>query len=168
MANTMTLISSSTVGAGGAANITFSSITSTYTDLVLCGSARSTRAANDDGLILRFNGESTQTNISNKVLYGDGSTTGSFSNSESGYLDGANATANTFASFQIYLPNYAGSTQKSYSVDGVTENNATSALTNMRANLWNQTSAITQLVLLPSNGSFAQYSTAYLYGIKNS
>ena len=35
MANTYVLISSSTVGSGGAASIDFSSIPATYTDLVL-------------------------------------------------------------------------------------------------------------------------------------
>jgi len=40
MANTYTLIASSTVGSGGAATVSFSSITATYTDLCLLASVR--------------------------------------------------------------------------------------------------------------------------------
>jgi hypothetical protein len=42
MANTFTLIASSTVGSGGAASIDFTSISSTYTDLVVKLSLRNT------------------------------------------------------------------------------------------------------------------------------
>ena len=43
MPNTFTLIASSTVGAGGASSIDFTSIPSTYTDLVIKASLRSDR-----------------------------------------------------------------------------------------------------------------------------
>jgi len=45
MPNTMTLIASSTVGAGGSTAITFSSIPSTYTDLVIKHSLRNNLAS---------------------------------------------------------------------------------------------------------------------------
>jgi hypothetical protein len=74
-------------------------------------------------------------------------------------------TASSFSSGEIYIPNYAGSTNKSYSIDSVTEQNATGALAELIAGLWSQTAAITQITLSSSN--FQQYSTAYLYGVSN-
>ena len=47
MANTFQLISSTTVGAGGASSIDFTSIPSTYTDLVIKWSGRLTSTGGD-------------------------------------------------------------------------------------------------------------------------
>ena len=85
------------------------------------------------------------------------------------FIEGTDSTANTFANGEFYIPNYAGSTNKSVSADGVTENNATAARATLTAGLWSNTAAINQITLLPiAGGTFAQYSTATLYGISNS
>ena len=77
-------------------------------------------------------------------------------------------TASTFANGEIYIPNYAGSTYKSLSADSVTETNATGAVRAFHATLWSNTAAINQITLTPdAGGNFVQYSTAYLYGVKN-
>jgi hypothetical protein len=173
MANTFNLIASSTVGSGGAASIDFSSIPATYTDLLLKVSAR--RSDSTEGyLSLRFNANSGS-NYSNKTLRGSGSAASSSSDSSATYLDfwvidGTSYTDNTFASTDIYIPNYAGSTNKSVSADNMAEGNTTTMYLQMTAGLWAQTSAINQITLYAAgaSGTFAQYSTAYLYGIKNS
>jgi hypothetical protein len=72
MANTFELISSYTA-TGSVANITFSSIPSTYTDLVLDCSLRSDRAGDSDGTKLTFNGSTSGYTF--KILYGSGSST---------------------------------------------------------------------------------------------
>jgi hypothetical protein len=168
MANTMTLISSVTVGAGGAANISFSSIPATYTDLVLKLSARNNGAQYYGQLY--FNGSTT--GYSRRLLYGDGSAAGSIAISNEYTLvtnPTTSYTANTFGNFEMYIPNYAGSTNKSYSIDAVIENNASTAYATMYAALWSNTAAINQITLVPNSpDTFVQYSTAYLYGIKNS
>jgi hypothetical protein len=165
MANTMTLISSVTVGAGGATSIDFTSIPATYTDLILKISARS-----DAGQFaeLIFNGSTT--GYSNIRIEGDGST--AYSNSRSDdliqFLNGSSTTANTFGNAEIYIPNYRGSTNKSFSQDFVAENNATAATASLWAGLWSNTAAITSISLDPQGtAKFVQYSTAYLYGVKN-
>jgi len=79
---------------------------------------------------------------------------------ESGY------TASTFASGEMYIPNYAGSNSKSFSADSVQETNASLAYSYLMAGLWSNSSAITSIALTPFTGNFAQYSTATLYGIK--
>jgi hypothetical protein len=170
MANTYTLIASSTVGAGGAASITFSSIPATYTDIVFEISGRSTVAQLGASLYMRFNGGSTTNTIRN--LYGNGSAAASQTQSDawSGIdVDGANASASVFSNTQIYFPNYAGSTNKSWSAESVIENNATSAYCEMSAGLWANTAAINQVTFTIENasGNWSQYSTAYLYGVKN-
>jgi len=171
MANTFELIASSTVGAGGAANITFSSIASSWTDLCLKVSVRSNNSDGNvyDQINLFFNNVN---DFTTKVIQGSGSTVASYQPSGSGVqlpiITGNSATANTFGNFEIYIPNYAGSTNKSFSIDSVNENNATTAYSQLDAGLWSNTSAINAIKMQPSVGTlFLQYSTAYLYGVKN-
>jgi hypothetical protein len=167
MANTYTLISSVTVGSGGAASMGFTSIPSTYTDLVVKVSARSNRALTVDGILISFNGSTS--NFTNRYLEGDGSTAYSAILARlASSAVGSTATASTYSNAEIYIPNYAGSNFKSLSTDSVTENNATGSLTDLMANLWSDTAAITSITLTPYIGTlFNQYSTAYLYGISN-
>ena len=79
MANTFELIASSTVGAGGASSIDFTSIPATFTDLVVKLSGRSTYSGGGvaDYAVIGFNGVTT--NQTMKYLYGTGSAAGSFS-----------------------------------------------------------------------------------------
>jgi hypothetical protein len=168
MAN-YTLIEKITVGAAGASSVTFSGIPQTgYTDLVIKCSVRSDRASSLNSYMRLYpNGSST--GITLRALTGNGSSAGSQTESAAGaYVGEINAitsTASTFSSIDIYLPNYAGSTNKSYSVDAVMENNATTAYAALVADLWSNTSAITSLQLLDALGNFVQGSTFYLYGV---
>jgi hypothetical protein len=170
MANTYVQIGSTvTVGSGGAATIDFTSIPATFTDLVIFVSARNTSSG--ASMRLRFNGATTSN--TDRYMEADGATVVSGSNAFgasyifAGGVNGSSTTSNTFASNFIYIPNYAGSTNKSVSVDGVTENNATTAYADLTAGLWSNSSAITSIELTPNINSFAQYSTASLYGIKS-
>ena len=175
MANTYELIASSTVGSGGAADITFTSIPSTYTDICVLLSGRSTASFTRRILRLRINGSSTATDYAGKDILGSGSAASSNSQAagDSSYiqiydLPAANATASIFGNISIYIPNYANSTTyKSVSVDAVAEDNITTAYMSLLAGLYRQNTAITQIYLAPDSGNFAQYSTAYLYGVKN-
>ena len=172
MPNTFELIASSTVGAGGAASIDFTSIPSTYTDLVLKLSVRNTGTGNVVDGYLRFNGSSSSYGTT-RAIQGDGAGASSINNTTSTYMSwqvemsGTTATANTFGNIDLYIPNYAGNTNKSVSGDQVTENNGTTAYAFLTAGIWNNTSAINQITLYPVSNNFAQYSTAYLYGVKN-
>ena len=173
MANTYTLISSVTVGSGGASSIDFTSIPATYTDLKVVISGRTTRATVQDSIQVQFNSD-TGANYAYRRLYGTGSAAASDSSTGDssatcGYIDGNNATASTFGSCEFYIPNYAGSNYKSISSDGVSETNGSAANSALTATIWNSTSAITSIGIKGGTGAnFQQYSTAYLYGIKNS
>lgn len=171
MPNTFELIASSTVGAGGAASIDFTSIPSTYTDLVVKLSLRDSVAPINEGFSrLTFNGVTS--GYTEKAVYGNGSTAASFSGSGTNIsltgntIDSAGNTSNTFASLDVYIPNYAGSNYKSVSSDIVSEQNGTTVYALLNAGLWSNTAAITR-VTFTANSSYVQYSTAYLYGVKN-
>ena len=170
MPNTFELIASSTVGSGGAANIDFTSIPSTYTDLCLLVSARSARSGQlIDSLKITFNGSAT--GYSSRYLAGDGATVSSYTGSSTSIneplINAATSTSSTFSNWNVYIPNYAGSSNKSLSIDYVVENNATTGYDHLAAGLWSNSAAITQITLTPVFSTFAQYSTAYLYGVKN-
>lgn len=162
----MTLVETVTVGSGGAASIEFTGIAGTGKDLLILVSARGADAADIRGVRLQFNSD-TGTNYNYLLLQGDGS---SVSTSASGsfqipvfFMTAATATANTFANGSIYISNYASSSAKNVSGDGVTENNTSTAYQQLSANNWTGTSAITSVKVYSSAGNFAQHSTASLY-----
>jgi hypothetical protein len=164
MANTYTLIEGKTL-ASNTANITFSSIPQTYTDLIVLISPRFSNALSMPGFSIYLNGVTT--NQSGKYLLGNGTSAVS---SSSILLDstGGNDTTSTFASLQIYFPNYTSANYKSFSIDGVAESNVTATEVYLSAGLWSSTSAITSIGFERASASFATYSTFYLYGINNS
>jgi hypothetical protein len=167
MAN-MELITSVTVGSGGAASVTLpatGTIPATYTDLYLVISARSNRSGNvADGFLIKPN----NTTPTIRYITGDGTSAYSGTN-YSGIVPAATATASTFGNSAAYFPNYANtSNYKSFSVDDVSENNATAAYATLSANLYSSNSAITTIVVESINAaSFVEHSTFYLYGISN-
>jgi hypothetical protein len=165
MPNTYTLIASSTVGAGGASSIDFTSIPSTYTDLVVKCSLRNSGTSQE--FYVRFNGSTTS--YSDKWLYGTGTAVASTTNTAIDlFSQGTNQSSGIFGSTEVYAPNYTSSNYKSVSSDSVQEGTSNPIYCSLEAGLWSNTAAINQVTLVPSGGTFIQYSTAYLYGIKNS
>jgi hypothetical protein len=166
MPNTYELIASSTVSGATAASIDFTSIPSTYTDLCLKYSVRSNNSG-AAGIYITLNGSGTYTN---KYLEGAGSGTPT-SGSISRYLGVeqlSSYTASTFGSGEIYLPTYTASQAHSMSVDNVTENNSTQSYADLVTNVFSATTAINSVSIALDGGRlFVQYSTAYLYGVKN-
>jgi hypothetical protein len=168
MANTYTLLETITVGAAGASSVTFNSIPQTgYTDLIVKVSGRIDYAAIGDYFKIQFNGVTTD--YTDRFLYGNGSAAASASGSlAESFVVGASATASTFGNAEIYIPNYTSANYKSFSVDAVNENNATSSLVGFFANLWSNTAAITSVTLTPEgsgSSNFVEHSTFSLYGV---
>ncbi len=168
MANTYVKIASVTVGSGGAASMDFTSIPATYDDLVLKVSHRATVNIGIAAVLLQYNGNSSS--YSYRRILGDGNTAASATDTISAVAiaQGGNATANTFGNLEIYIPNYAGSTNKSASADNGNETNGTTEYLTLIAHLWSNTAAITSIKILLTSGNFAEHSTATLYGIKKS
>ncbi len=163
-------ISTVVVGSGGATIMSFTNIPQTYTDLVIKASARTNRASTYDFIKLKFNDSAS--GYSERSLYGNGTAAGSETNNATTYgfvyiADAANATANTFSNFEIYIPNYISSNNKSYSNDGVQEDNNSTAQMALTAGLWSNTSPISSISLEFTTGTnFVQYTSATLYGIR--
>jgi len=177
MANTYQLIEAKTLTAT-AASVTFTAIPQTYTDLLLKVSARDDRAGQpntDLSLRVGYNGTINTGSIYSAIqLYGSGSTAGSQSSATTylylGMSNGPTSTASTFGNTEIYIPNYTSANNKSVSTDGVSENNAATAYAVLNAGLISTSNPITdiQISAVYGSGNFEQYSTFYLYGIKNS
>lgn len=160
-----------TVLTGSQATITFSGISNAYTDLVFLVSVRDdlTSSGAASNITISINGSSA--NGSATELYAGGTTVASarLTNLKLDYHPTANATANTFSNGTVYIPNYAGSTNKVLSAENVAEtNSATANLMAIDANLWSQTAAITSITFTPASGNFVSGSRIDLYGIKNS
>ena len=168
MPTTTTLIAAQTL-TSASASVTFSSIPQTFTDLKLVMSERDNRSGTSvNDVLINFNGSSS--NLSDRRLYGNGSATGSdtATTGRIGVGDSATATTNTFGSFEVYIPNYTSSNNKSYSADAVSEDNATLAFAQLTAGLWSITSAITSITITPANSaSWIAGSSFYLYGISS-
>jgi hypothetical protein len=176
MATTYEAIATVTVGSGGATDIEFTSIPGTYTDLLIKSSLRSDTATDYNYAFMRINGVTTSS-YSYKGLYADSNTTGSYGNASTLFFEGniavgANSTASTFSNGEVYFPNYTSSTNKSFSADAVSEKNASTGVgLYLSAGLFTTSSAITSISISADTiGSqkFVEYSTATLYGIKNS
>lgn len=181
MANTYTAIATVTVGAGGASSIEFTSIPGTYTDLIIFTSIRdsttgSAGAGYQERLNIYFN-DSTSS-YSERWIQAEGGTalgsgTNYFNSNSSNGLAGtavpSDWTTSTFNNNFIYIPNYAGSSNKSWYVDGAAENNGSFGSLILVAGLWSNTSAITSIKFtLRNTPNMVQHSSATLYGIKNS
>jgi hypothetical protein len=161
-------IASVTVGSGGAANIEFTSIPATFTDLVVLASVRGDASGVNLNTNLRMQFNNSTTDYSQKELFGTGTSTGSATLSyiSLGYVSSNNATASSFGNGQAYIPNYTSANNKSVSSEGVAEGNAAGMFMALDAGLWSDTSAITSIKLFVPDFNILQHSTATLYGIK--
>ena len=166
MAATYTLISSNVLSSS-AASVTFSAIPATYTDLVVRISARATTANYANGFIVQLNGVGT--NQSATWLIGNGSAASSAAYAFiGGYTDAATATANTFNSAEVYIPNYNSATNHPVSTFSASENNTTgSVFLTAQAGLWSSATAITSVKIQCDTDNFVSGSSFYLYGISN-
>jgi hypothetical protein len=161
----MQLIETKTLGAA-AASIEFTSIPQTFTDLLLLASGRTNFTGGPDEQML-FSFNASTSDFSSRVLFGNGSTATSSTVARfAGHFNSNTTTANSFSNFSVYLPNYSGATNKSYSGDSVYETNATEAFQVITAGLWSNTAAITSITLTGNaSGSILAGSTVSLYGI---
>jgi hypothetical protein len=170
--NSYESIATVTVGGGGSATVTFSSIPSTYTHLQIRGIGRTNRASTRDQIAVRFNSDSGA-NYSTHELNGDGSTatalaTTSYTSIEYGFgVGAASATSGIFGGGVIDVLDYANTNKNTTmrSLGGVDTNGAGKVM--LGSGAWYNTAAVTSVTILSSTGSsFVQYSSFALYGIK--
>lgn len=146
------------------ADYTFSSIPSTYTDLVLVIEGISFVAAN--GVSLRYNGD-TGSNYSLTQLGAYGSTTASARRTSQAFINinyNGYWTSSTRGSIIVNIENYTNSaTYKTCLVRASTASVGIDAI----VGLWRNTSAITSLTIgSDGSGNLGATTTMTLYGIK--
>ena len=159
MPSTYTPIATQTLGSA-AASVTFSSISGSYTDLIIVVSG--TQSA-DDTIGLQFNSD-TGSNYSTTRLGGDGSSASStrWTNITSAYALLQFTTQNISV---INIQNYSNSTTNKTVLSR--SSNAGNFLAAW-VSLWRNTAAITSIKLQSYNSgsNFAAGSTFTLYGVK--
>jgi hypothetical protein len=159
----------SVVLASNTANVTFSGIDQSYTDLRLVISVRSNNADTLEIPVLRYNGD-TGSNYSRTILYGDGSTLASARSSNQTYIGleytvGDLASAGTFGLLTFDIPSYSSSILTKQTLIRINEPNST---VRAQASLWRSSSPITSISFTPGLGTaWSAGSTFSLYGIKS-
>jgi hypothetical protein len=164
MPSTYTPIATQTLGST-TATVTFSSIPSTYTDLVLISSAKFATGGSAGTFHFQFNGD-TGTNYSYTYMQGNGSSaiSGRGSNATIGVLgQGGNSSNNEFGIGIAQIQNYSNTTTNK---TVLTRANESSSVVQAWVSMWRNTNAINSILI---NGaySFATGSTFTLYGVKS-
>jgi len=170
--NSYESIATVTVGSGGTATVSFTSIPATYTHLQIRAIARTDRA-NAQGDYLKFNMNSdTTANYSAHELSGYNSTPAAGANTSVSFevinrWAGTSQAANTFGGGVIDILDYANTNKykTTRSLAGWDDN--TQGSLHFNSSLWMSTSAITSIAITAGGGtSIDQYSSFALYGIK--
>jgi hypothetical protein len=165
MAKTYEPIATTTL-TSAAANITFSSIPATYTDLILVLNVAIASGGGGESVI-RFNSDSGS-NYSNTYLYGNGTSALSARNTNStvGRVSYSASFTTTVGNMNyiVQVQNYSNSTTNKTFLSRA--NNAANAADAI-VGLWRSTSAITSIQFFYSDSSnIITGSSATLYGIK--
>lgn len=155
-------IASVTLGSASA-SVTFSSIPSTYTDLVLVESFQFTGTGSQS--LLSFG--DTSSLYSSTTIRGDGSTASSIRFSGVGSIGSSPGQGNGTANVQVncirQIMNYSNTTTNKTVVQRFNDSSLQVVAT---VGLWRNTAAINTVVLTSLSGNFASGSTFTLYGIK--
>jgi hypothetical protein len=156
-------IATNTLGSN-TASYTFTSIPSTYTDLILIVNGQ---VSSNVTVACQINGD-TATSYSTTELFGDGTTVSSFRNSNNAQIGvmgiGAQVVSGSQWVSTLHFQNYSNSTTYK-TVLGRTS--ATTTGVNAIVGLWRSTSAITSIKILGYAGAsgFTSGTTFTLYGI---
>jgi hypothetical protein len=141
--------------------VTFSSISGTYTDIIVVIDAISA----GDNVLARVNGD-TGNNYSFTRLSGNGSTATSARGSNTNYLnfDGAAYLTTGRSTWVIQFMNYSNTTTNKTIISR--GNNAAVGV-DANINLWRSTSAITSISFIATSNAYQTGSTFTLYGVKS-
>ncbi len=160
--NTYEAIATQTLGSATAA-VTFSSIPSTYTDLVLvCNLYGDGGAAN---IFVRFNSD-TGTNYSNTMLTGDGSTAASYRNTSTSsiFMIATGGSLNAkWGTFIMSCNNYSNSTTNK---TALARFDSAGGEVTANVGLWRNTAAINAIEIRSTGANYLAGSTFNLFGIK--
>jgi len=158
-------IATTTVGAGGASFVEFTSIPSTYTHLQIRISSLGSADA-QQGLNTTYNGD-TGTNYSSHGVSATRSSTGFFATANDNIQYFGFSLFSGYPSTSVIdILDYAN-TNKFKTMKCLTGCDRSSAgIVYFFSGVWRNTNAITSIKITPNSGNFNQHSSFALYGIK--
>ena len=174
-------IATVTVGAGGASTISFTSIPSTYTHLVVRGAIQSNRGSYAiDNATVRFNSDSGANYSRHNVNASASTTTAPEAYGTGGATFGGpvplvtSVATNVFNGFVMDVLDYTNTNKYKtlrilggFDVNGTTGTGSFGGSVGLYSGAWQNTNAITSITFAPVDGTaFTQYSTIALYGVK--
>lgn len=169
--NSYESIATVTVGSGGASDITFSSIASTYKHLQVRWIGRTNRASTQDDIAFQLNGD-TGSNYSRHSLDGNGASAsaygqGSVSQPPCGLMPAASATSGIFGLGIMDVLDYANTNKyKTVRILGGHDRNGAGQIS-LNSSVWVNSNATTSIRIFSTNSaSFVEFSQFALYGIK--
>jgi len=170
--NSYESISTVTVGGGGSASVSFTSIPATYTHLQIRAIVKSN--GGQDSLDLTFNGDTGSSQYTYHSLYGNGSSAGTDvsrprANIPTDITMVASSDTSMFSAGVLDILDYANVNK--YKTTRVlsgfnTNGSANGTAVFLSSGLWMSTSAVTSITLTGRATNIGQYSSFALYGIK--
>ena len=158
-------IATTTVSGTSTNTVTFSSISSAYTDIFAIASI-ATISGTSSYLDMQFNSD-TATNYSATTLFGAGSTVGAGNlTNRTGIPCGITditSASNTFNTFLINVMNYANTT--TFKAALCRSEHTSNSIVGASAGTWRNTNAINTIAFTFGSGNFRAGSTFTLYGI---
>jgi hypothetical protein len=170
----LSLTSSQTLS-GSVTTVTFSSIPQGYRHLLLICQARTDRAAEVDGVLIRFNGDSTAIYDRQSLTANNATLTGAAARAQTsiqiGAGEAANSRASNFSPTEATIYDYASTATEKWTLSQNANFGDVSADADLFwrsfAGRWRSTAAITSITILPNVGpNFVSGSIFQLYGIK--
>lgn len=165
-------LASVTAPSGGVASIVFSGIPAGYKHLQIRANAKTNRSDNQDVVTIRYNGDTSST-YAYHILGGNG--TSAFADAGTStatpwaaIIAGNTSTTNMFGAMVSDVLDYSSTSKyKTIRTFSGTDQNSTAGRLYFDSTLWQSTSAITSISLVPVYGSvFMEYSSFALYGVK--
>lgn len=149
-----------TVGPSGASSVTFTNIPNTYAHLQIRG-----LGVFSGDTFLQFNSD-TNNNYSRHSVYGDGSNAAAFAETSNSRIAVNYATSTQPSPFVADILDYKDTNKYKTvrALSGVDSNG--SGIILLQSGSWRSTSAVTSINLIAFSGTFSQYSSFALYGIK--
>ena len=167
MPNTYESIATQTLGSA-AASVTFSSIPSTYTDLVLIINTSNSVSTNQPYIQFNADTSGSSTNYSTTSLRGDGSSAASGRHTNQfAWFPVPGPGVGTNGNFEPWLVNIMNYSNTTTFKTGLSRFNNAASIVSANAHLWRSTAAISTITITMESGNFNTSSTFSLYGIKN-
>jgi hypothetical protein len=164
-----------TVGAGGQASISFTSIPSTYKHLQVRGLVRSDRAGSADDMLMTINSD-TGSNYAWHSVQGDGSAVAANALASQANihvmrncLPSSESSGSMFGVLIVDILDYANTSKykTTRTLMGANFNSITTGYVGLMSGLWQNTNAITSLTFKEeTTANLVQYSQLALYGIR--